>query len=115
MSAFFMPEVASRHEKFWTPGVDIYHSRMGWLIKLDLAGVQLSDVSIEAKGTRLIVSGCRRDLMVNEEWNHYSMEIAYNRFERAIELPCNLDRTGVSAELRDGMLLIYVMLEGDGL
>jgi HSP20 family molecular chaperone IbpA len=42
------------------------------------------------------------------------MEIAYSDFERIIEMPCNLDRATVNAELRDGMLLIYVTPEGEG-
>ena len=42
------------------------------------------------------------------------MEIAYSDFERIIEMPCDLDRSAVNAELRDVMLLIYVTPEGEG-
>jgi HSP20 family molecular chaperone IbpA len=41
------------------------------------------------------------------------MEIAYNRFERTIELPCNLDRANISAQSHEGMLLVYVIPEGE--
>jgi HSP20 family molecular chaperone IbpA len=36
------------------------------------------------------------------------MEIAYNRFERTIELPCDLARAQITVECRDGMLLLRV-------
>jgi HSP20 family molecular chaperone IbpA len=36
------------------------------------------------------------------------MEIAYNRFERTLELPCDLERARITMECREGMLLLYV-------
>jgi HSP20 family molecular chaperone IbpA len=36
------------------------------------------------------------------------MEIAYNRFERTIELPCHLENCDVGLEFRDGLLLVRV-------
>ena len=34
------------------------------------------------------------------------MEIAYNQFERALELPCELSEMDVATEYRDGMLIV---------
>lgn len=111
---FFLPAATTRCEKSWVPSADIYRSHGGWLIKLDLAGVPLDDITVEAHGSRLTVSGCRRDRIVDAHWSHYSMEIAYSRFERSLQLPCNLDLADIRAELREGMLLIYVASEGEG-
>jgi HSP20 family molecular chaperone IbpA len=113
-TVFFPPPAAASGEMRWEPGADIYRSRCGWLVKLDLAGVRRSDVTVEVAGRRLAVRGRRRDLVVSEDWSHYSMEIAYSSFERIIEMPCDLDRAAVDAELLDGMLLIYVTPEGEG-
>jgi len=112
-TVLFLPAAAANRESYWLPGADIYSSRRGWLIKLDLAGVRQADLAVKVAGDRLVVSGCRRDLVIGQDWNHYSMEIAYTRFERAIELPCHLERAEISTELSDGMLLIYVMPEED--
>jgi HSP20 family molecular chaperone IbpA len=49
--------------------------------------------------------------MVEAGWNHYAMEIAYNRFERTIELPCDLERTRITVECCDGMLLLRVVVK----
>jgi HSP20 family molecular chaperone IbpA len=36
------------------------------------------------------------------------MEISYSHFERTFELPCDLDRCGISTDSRDGMLHIHI-------
>jgi HSP20 family molecular chaperone IbpA len=36
------------------------------------------------------------------------MEIAYNRFERTIDLPCDLEHARITVGYRDGMLLLHV-------
>ena len=95
-TVFFTPDAAASQEMRWEPDADIYRSRCGWLVKLDLARVRWSDLTLEAAGRRLAVRGRRRDLVVSEDWSHYSMEIAYSDFERIIEMPCDLDRAAVN-------------------
>jgi HSP20 family molecular chaperone IbpA len=41
------------------------------------------------------------------------MEIAYNRFERTLELPCDLELARITVEGRDGMLLLRVATKED--
>lgn len=110
---FFPTVAADSREMRWEPSADIYRSCRGWLVKLDLAGVRKGDIAIEVVGRRLAIRGRRRDLVVSEDWSHYSMEIAYSDFERIIEMPCDLSRAAVNADLLDGMLLIYVTPGGD--
>lgn len=107
-SPFFLPAAETRTPLVWQPQVDIYHAPAGWVIKMDLAGVQPQDVSITRRGSQLHVSGVRYDRIVEEGWSHYTMEIAYNRFERIIELPCDLEHARITVECRDGMLLLRV-------
>ena len=109
MSLFFISAEAGA-AMAWRPSADIYRTRMGWVIKMELAGVRPEDINVQANGSEIYVSGVRRDRFVEEGWSHYSMEIAYSRFERAIELPCNLDRASVSVEYHEGLLLVRVIL-----
>ena len=94
----------------WVPSVDVYRGRHRWLVKLDLAGVRPEDVHIEARGRTLLVRGVRRDLSVLEHEQSYSMEIAYNRFARSVELPFDLDRTRIRTEYQHGMVLVNILL-----
>jgi HSP20 family protein len=97
----------------WQPDVDIYRTRYGWLLKFDLAGVQVEDVTVSLRGRRVSVSGVRRDTLIEEGSSYYSMEISYNRFERAVEMPANLENAQFSLEARDGLLLVRVITEGN--
>jgi HSP20 family protein len=96
----------------WQPAVDIYRTHTGWLLKFELAGVGEDDLAVEVQGNRLTVSGIRRDWNIEDCCAHYAMEIAYNRFERVIELPCNLEQAELSLELRQGILFVRVTSPG---
>jgi len=57
------------------------------------------------------VRGRRRDSCRDEACSCYQMEIAYSEFERTFTLPCKFDGAPISAEHRDGMLLIRIQTE----
>jgi HSP20 family protein len=96
----------------WEPRVDVCRTRNGWLLKFDLAGVHARDVTVSVRGRRIAVSGIRRDSVLEEGSSYYSMEIYYNRFEREIEMPVNLEQAQVTLEAQDGLLLVRVITEG---
>jgi HSP20 family protein len=95
----------------WQPSVDVYRTRNGWLLKFDLAGVRPEDVAVSMQGCRISVSGIRRDWTLEEGCTHYSMEISYNRFQRSIELPCDIQNARMNLEYRDGILMVRVVTE----
>jgi HSP20 family protein len=96
----------------WAPSADVYRTQDGWLLKFDLAGVRLEDVTVSVRGRSVSVSGMRRDSVVEQGASYYAMEIFYNRFERSIEMPANLENARVSLEAHDGLLLVRVIPEG---
>jgi HSP20 family protein len=104
----FLPETSVP----WVPSADVYRTQNGWLLKFDLAGVRLEDVTVSVRGRYVSVSGVRRDSVVEEGCSYYVMEISYNRVERSIEMPADLGNARVSLEARDGLLLVRVITEG---
>jgi HSP20 family protein len=98
----------------WRPAADVYRTRVGWLIKLDVAGVRLEDIRTEIAGSEVRIQGCRRDFQAVEGCRHYSMEISYNRFERFIPLPCDLTGAELRVDCFNGILLIELITEGNG-
>jgi HSP20 family protein len=92
----------------WAPPADVYRTRTGWLIKMDLAGVPATNIELGVRGSRLIVSGSRRDESIREGWTLHQLEISYSRFERVIELPEPLEGTTCRTQYREGMLLIEI-------
>ena len=99
---------ANANEACWQPSVDIYRAADVWLVKFDLAGVRKEDIQVVLDGKRLMVRGVRRDLTILDGQRAYSMEIEYNRFERVVELPINVETARFASDYRDGMFLVSV-------
>ena len=99
-------------ETFWQPPVDIFRTDYGWLLKFELAGVRLEDLTISLHGNCITVQGVRRDLTAHEVCSYYSMEIAYNEFRRTVQLPRPLEGSDVNVEFRDGLLLVRICERG---
>jgi HSP20 family protein len=104
-------DVRVRWRSTWTPAADVHRDRQGWVVKLDLAGVRTEDIELSVAGRRLMIWGVRRDWPVGEGQQTYLMEIPYHRFERSIELPCDVATARIATEYRDGMLLVRLEME----
>jgi HSP20 family protein len=111
MQSLFLPAADSYRDVTWQPPMDLYRTRTGWLLKLDLAGVRPDDIRVTVQGRRLSIRGMRRDWVREEECSCYQMEIAYSRFERTLELPCNLERARIETEYHYGLLLVRIQTE----
>ncbi len=90
----------------WRPAADVYRTTNGWLIKLEVAGVRPEEIEVSIRGRTLMVCGRRRDCILEERKQCYSLEISYTNFQRRFELPCDLEHARVASEYRDGMLLV---------
>jgi HSP20 family protein len=108
MHTLLMPVAENLQEACWHPAADVYHTPTGWLVKFDLAGVRSEDITVQVQGNHLMIQGQRRDASVGEGCQCYRMEIAYSHFERVLEMPCSLDHAEITAEHRNGMLLIRI-------
>ena len=112
-SIFFAAAVDHRSDITWQPAADIYRTQTGWLIKYDLAGVKAEDIEIVLSGSRVTIRGVRRDRKLEEGCSYYAMEISYNRFERTIELPCDLAGAEARLESREGILSLRLDCQGE--
>lgn len=108
MQSVFLPASGPQRSDVWQPPVDIYQTRDGWLIKVDLAGVRRDDVLVELQNTHIAIRGQRRDTCIEEGCCCYRMEIAYSRFERVIELPDDISSANIATDFQHGMLLIRI-------
>jgi HSP20 family protein len=107
MHALFLPAAEACQDAPWRPNMDVYRTATGWLVKFELAGVRAEDIDLHVLGGRMNLQGIRRDTSP-EGGSYYRMEIAYSRFERSVELPCDLKKSEVTTEYRDGMLLVHI-------
>jgi HSP20 family protein len=103
----------SYQESPWRPVADVYQVPNGWVAKFDLAGVRPQEVELSVCGRSLTVSGVRRDRLCQKGHRSHSMEISYNRFQRTIQFPDEVEGFELSVEYQDGMLIVRLMGEAE--
>ena len=92
--------------RLWCPAADVYRTRDGWIVKVDLAGIKPEDVEIGINGPVLRISGSRRDGICGEGISHYQLEITYSRFEKMIQFPRSIEHASVLRDYSDGLLIL---------
>ncbi len=100
-------------ERHWTPAADVYRTRDGWLVKVDLAGVSPDEVEITVAGRVLVIAGIRRDAHCSETVSYHQIEITYSRFEKTLRFPCEIEGARVERAYRDGLLIIRLRGEAE--
>ncbi|HLL76502.1 MAG TPA: Hsp20/alpha crystallin family protein [Pyrinomonadaceae bacterium] len=100
-------------ERHWTPAADVYRTRDGWLVKVDLAGVSPDEIGITVAGRVLVIEGIRRDANCSETVSYHQIEITYSRFEKTLRFPCEIEGARVERAYRDGLLIIRLRGEAE--
>jgi HSP20 family protein len=99
--------------RLWCPAADVYRSKEGWIVKVDLAGVQPHDVEVIIDGDLLRISGSRRDGICGEGVSHYQLEITYSRFEKMIRFPRSIEHASIERDYHDGLLILHLREESE--
>ncbi|NIO16060.1 MAG: Hsp20 family protein [Deltaproteobacteria bacterium] len=96
-----------REESPWRPGVDIYEIEKGIIIVVELPGVKKENLEISLDEDYLIIEGRRYEPVYQFVKCHHR-ESLYGNFRRTIKLPRRIDEENIKAELREGLLLVYL-------
>lgn len=92
----------------FTPAFEVKETKDAFEFKGDLPGVKEDDLDIAITGNRLTVSGSRQEEHKEETDTYYAYERSYGSFSRSFTLPENVNTDDVHAELKNGVLSIYV-------
>lgn len=101
----------SRRSRGFSPNVDVYYcgDPQRAVVKVDLAGVELSDVGIEVSGRQLAIVG-ERPVQETEGRVYQQVEIPSGPFRRIVELQVDVDAERAKATYEDGVLRIELPL-----
>jgi HSP20 family protein len=91
------------------PAADIYETPQALIIRMDLAGLTKSDISLTLHRQELAVSGRRRFPQNDPVQRFHRLEIEYGSFERRFQLPRVVDENQVEAEYNNGILIIKLI------
>ena len=100
--------------RLWCPAADVYRTDNGWIVKVDLAGIEPADIEITLDGDLLRISGSRRDSICGEGISHYQLEITYSRFEKMIQFPRSIEHATIERNYHHGLLLLRLIEEQEG-
>ena len=100
--------------RLWGPAADVYRTDNGWIVKVDLAGIEPADVSVTLDGPLLRLSGSRRDGTCGEGVSHYQLEITYSRFEKMIQFPRSIEHATIERNYHHGLLILHLVEEEEG-
>lgn len=101
----------TRRSTGFSPNVDVYYcgEPQRAIVKVDLAGVELSEVGIEVSGRHLAIVG-ERHLQETEGRVYQQIEIPSGSFRRVVELQVEVDAERASATYEEGILRIELPL-----
>jgi HSP20 family protein len=102
---FFQRPEDSLHS--WVPRMETYRKDSDYVVRLDLPGVDPSNVHVQVEGNVLTIRGERKS---EEEKGPEYRETFYGKFERQIALPQSVEADKIVARYEHGVLEIRVPL-----
>jgi len=77
-----------------------------WCVEFDLPGVKQEDIDVTLEKNALKLTAERRE--AEGERKYWHQERSYGKVERLITLPETVDPEGIEAELKEGVLRLYL-------
>jgi HSP20 family protein len=92
----------------WLPPVDIAEDEKEYTLKVELPGVKREDVRVSVEGGVLSLTGERKVEKEEKNKKHHRMERIYGSFVRTFTLPEGAAPDKISAEFKDGVLIVHL-------
>ena len=108
------PDDDSLDAALWSPAADVYETPEEIILQIELPGVRLEDVRLEALDGKLRVAGHRRAEAGVHPRNFVRMERIYGSFSREFPAPATIDPARIKATLRAGVLKVIATKTGSG-
>lgn len=95
------PSVAS-------PRMEWQENERAYFLSFDIPGMRQEDIKIDLKENTLLVSAERKQSSERKEGESLRSERFYGVYQRAIELPRDVDEENVQAEYNNGVLEVLI-------
>ena len=95
-------------DRGFNPSLDVDQEEDHYEITVELPGVRRSDVKVEVRDDRLVISGSKQESQksdTNERVHNYRR---YGSFQQTLSLPDDVDRDAISANFCDGVLTVKI-------
>ena len=92
----------------WAPLVDIAEDSNGYLIKVELPGVDKKDVRVSVEKGVLSISGDRHQEHDEKKGKIHRIERSYGAFRRSFSVPEDADSAKIAADYKNGILTLHL-------
>ena len=90
----------------WQPATNLYETEKHYVVCMDLAGVNRSEICVEVRQDVLIISGRRESPRPKSRSKVHLMEIDHGNFCRSIAIPSSVSVENIEARYTDGYLWV---------
>ncbi|HWP59418.1 MAG TPA: Hsp20/alpha crystallin family protein [Candidatus Acidoferrales bacterium] len=103
-------DLFERSRRWWPsfgasgPPVDVYEEEDDIVVRIELPGMEKSDVDVTLTGRSLTIKGEKKKTPEPKEKDYYRNEISYGTFSRVIELPLEVQPGQSRAQFDKGVL-----------
>ncbi len=93
------------------PRADFVQTSTGFEVYMDLPGLTKSDIKVELVDHVLTIKGERKIVESEDQTKWVRRERNYGRFTRSFPLGAGVDKSGIKAKFKDGVLTVTVQVQ----
>jgi HSP20 family protein len=90
----------------WFPNADVYETEEELVVKFEVPGVSLKDVTLAINGNSLILRGEKRRTEAAKSAKYHCMERGFGKFKRVVHINSPVNTHKAKTELTDGVLRV---------
>lgn len=109
------PESSEERLGVFYPPLDVYESSDELCVEVEIPGVNPDDVKVEVIGKTLMITGKKKDQLVNKGVRYIRMERGFGKFTRELDIPERFNLEKVEAKFVDGVLKVRIARADDGI
>jgi HSP20 family protein len=109
------PESNEERLGVYYPALDVYECTDELCVEVEIPGVNQEDVNVEVIGRTLMITGMKKDPLVNKGVRYIRMERGFGKFTRELDIPERFNLEKVEAKFVDGVLKIRIARIDDGI
>lgn len=102
------PNTTLLQTDWFKPSLDVASDDKEYSIKVELPGMDASNISIEYTSNTLKIKGEKQQEKEEKKKDFYRIERSYGSFQRILDIPDDADADNITSSYKDGVLSITV-------
>ena len=90
----------------WLPNADVYETEEDLIVKFEVPGVLLKDVTLGISGNNLVLRGEKKRAETDRDAHYHCMERAHGKFKRIVHIASPVNTHQATTDLNEGVLKV---------